>query len=136
MPAKKKAAVNKSAKKAVKPEKKKPNPKKKEPPKKDAKKKAAKIEKPQPLISIPIAPPPRPEPEMEIHMGPMKDCDHCDATGKCAAGQPYDKGYNQMFGSKIRLTSCIECLEAAGEHHNSKKLVTCSFCKGSGKVPE
>ena len=63
-----------------------------------------------------------------------KECDHCLGTGKCTAGEPYDKGHHQMFDSKVFLTSCIDCLEAAGEHRNSKKLVKCHFCDGTGKV--
>lgn len=66
---------------------------------------------------------------------PQKDCEHCEGTGKCAAGEPYDKGHHQMFGSRVRLTSCIECLDAAKEHRNSKKLVTCRICGGTGKMP-
>jgi hypothetical protein len=64
----------------------------------------------------------------------QKGCEHCAGTGKCAAGEPYDKGHHQMFGSKVRLTSCAECLEALGEHRNSKKLVACRICRGTGKV--
>jgi hypothetical protein len=62
------------------------------------------------------------------------DCEHCDATGICAAGTPYDKSRGQMFGAKIRMTSCVDCLQAAGEHRNSKKLVNCRECDGDGKV--
>ncbi len=64
----------------------------------------------------------------------QKECEHCLGTGKCTAGEPYDKGHHQMFGSKVILTSCMVCLEAAGEHTNSKKLVKCRVCDGSGKV--
>ena len=64
----------------------------------------------------------------------LVDCTHCDGTGKCAAGQPYDKMHHQGVFARVRLTSCLECLEAAGEHRNSKKLVDCRFCKGTGKV--
>ena len=64
----------------------------------------------------------------------MKDCEHCEGIGKCTAGEPYDKGHHQMFGSKVMLTSCMECLEASGEHGNSKKIVACRVCKGTGKV--
>jgi hypothetical protein len=39
-----------------------------------------------------------------------------------------------MFGAQVRLTSCPECLQAAGEHTNSKKLVTCRICGGDGQV--
>jgi hypothetical protein len=66
---------------------------------------------------------------------PQEECEHCEGRGKCSAGEPYDPGHHQSFAPKIRLTSCIECLEAAGEHHNSKKLVVCHVCGGTGKVP-
>ena len=66
----------------------------------------------------------------------LVDCTHCDATGTCAAGQPYDKSHHQGIFNKVILTSCQECLVAAGESHNSKKLVDCRFCKGTGKVPK
>jgi hypothetical protein len=65
---------------------------------------------------------------------PMKDCEHCDGIGKCTDGEPYDKGHHHLFGSKVMLTSCADCLEAGGEHRNSKKIVACRFCKGTGKV--
>jgi hypothetical protein len=65
---------------------------------------------------------------------PEKECEHCLGAGKCTAGEPYDKGHHKVFGSKLVLTSCLDCLEAAGEHANSKKLVACNVCKGTGKV--
>ena len=64
----------------------------------------------------------------------MKECEHCEGIGKCTGGEPYDKGHHQMFGSKVMLTSCMDCLEEAGEHGNSKKIVACRVCKGTGKV--
>ena len=64
----------------------------------------------------------------------LKECEHCQGVGKCTAGEPYDKGHHQMFGAKVMLTSCMDCLEAAGEHRNSKKIVQCRVCKGTGKV--
>lgn len=64
----------------------------------------------------------------------LKECEHCLGTGKCTAGEPYDKGHHQMFGSKVILTSCFACLEAGGEHHNSKRLVKCRVCGGTGNV--
>ncbi len=67
---------------------------------------------------------------------PQKDCEHCEGNGKCTLGEPYDPGHHQSFGAKIRLTSCMDCLEAAGEHHNSEKLVKCRICGGTGKVPQ
>ncbi len=64
----------------------------------------------------------------------LKDCEHCEGIGKCTAGEPYDKGHHQMFGSKVILTSCPDCLESAMEHRNSKKIVACRICHGTGKV--
>jgi hypothetical protein len=70
----------------------------------------------------------------EKHDVARKECEHCLGTGKCTAGEPYDKGHHQVFGSKVILTSCVDCLEAAGEHSNSKKLVFCRICGGTGEV--
>jgi len=87
-----------------------------------------------------IVPIPEPQPEPVIEKKPEKPkkqgirCEHCDGTGVCAAGSPYDKSHGQMFGAKVRLTSCTECLLVAGEHKNSKKLVDCRFCGGDGEV--
>jgi len=64
----------------------------------------------------------------------MKECGHCEGVGKCVAGEPYDKGHHQVFGAKMIMTSCQDCLDAAGEHRNSKKLVKCRICGGAGKV--
>jgi hypothetical protein len=83
-----------------------------------------------------------PQPKPEIKKPPAKpqkeklgiDCEHCEGTGVCAAGTPYDKSHGQMFGVRLRMTSCVECLLAAGEHRNSKKLVECRICGGDGKV--
>ncbi len=145
MPAKKKSAAKKEVKKkaaAKKPiEKKKPVKKAKVP--KPAPKPAPKPTIPKrieerPILTSPIVAKPvpaKPAYDPSTYDGPTKECDHCDGTGKCAAGEPYDKGHHQMFGSQIRLTSCPECLVAGGEHHNSKKLVDCRFCVGTGKVP-
>ncbi len=91
----------------------------------------------QPKIQAAIqAPPPAPamekkpeEPKREKLGVP---CDHCDATGICAAGEPYDKTHGQAFGTKPRITSCMECLLKTGEHKNSKKLVNCRICGGDG----
>lgn len=144
--AKKKGAVKKAAKKvSPKAQPKKAVPKKavkKAPPKKPAAK-----EKPVVVKEIMKAPP-RPAPVLEEKIEVAKapeppkpkppklgiDCEHCDATGICAAGTPYDRSHGQMFGAKVRMTSCPECLEAAGEHSNSKKLVKCRICDGDGKV--
>jgi hypothetical protein len=103
-------------------------------------KKPAKAEKkpaPQPIAPAPprkieIASPPQPP----IDPKDLVDCTHCDVTGTCAAGQPYDKAHHKGVFNKMRLTSCQECLVASGESHNSKKLVDCRFCKGTGKVPK
>jgi hypothetical protein len=133
MPAKKKAAGK--MKKA---------PAKKAVPKKKAKqastKKESPVKKAVPLKTI-VPPPARiPEP-LDTHLGehheetgPMVECEHCLGAGKCTAGEPYDKGHHQMFGAKLILTSCFDCLESAGEHRNSKKLVACRICDGRGMV--
>jgi hypothetical protein len=78
-------------------------------------------------------------PPVKIPEKPKKEkkgipCQHCDATGVCAAGKLYDKSRGMVFGSKTRLTSCYECLAKAGEHKNSKKLVDCRLCDGDGKI--
>ena len=67
---------------------------------------------------------------------PQKDCEHCEGTGKCTAGEPYDPGHHQSVTPQVRLTSCVDCLSAAGEHGNSKKIVVCRICGGTGKVQE
>lgn len=131
--AKKKVAKKKAARKAA---KKKIH--KKVAPKKKVREKAfperPESEKPT------MAEPPPPEPVVEKPPEKPKkeklgiDCEHCEGTGICAAGTPYDKSHGQMFGAKIRMTSCIDCLLAAGEHKNSKKLVKCRICEGDGKV--
>lgn len=131
--AKKKVAKKKAARKAA---KKKIH--KKVAPKKKVREKAfperPESEKPT------MAEPPPPEPVVEKPPEKPKkeklgiDCEHCEGTGICAAGTPYDKSHGQMFGAKIRMTSCIDCLLAAGEHKNSKKLVNCRICEGDGKV--
>jgi hypothetical protein len=86
---------------------------------------------------IPIRPTTPRDLHIEEHheeTGPRVECEHCLGAGKCTAGEPYDKGHHQMFGAKLILTSCFDCLEAAGEHRNSKKLVACRVCGGSGMV--
>lgn len=146
MPAKKKAKKP-ARKKAVKKAATKKKATKKKTAKKASKKKTAKKTAPK-LAAIfkkrkqeePVAVEPPPEPAVEKPPEKPKkeklgiDCEHCDATGICAAGTPYDKSRGQMFGAKIRMTSCIDCLLAAGEHRNSKKLVNCRLCDGDGKV--
>jgi hypothetical protein len=139
MPAKKKAAA-KTAKKA---------PAKKAAPKQTAKKASPKKESPvKKAIPKKVVPPrvfepaPRKAPaHIETHLeehheetGDMIECEHCLGAGKCTAGEPYDKGHHQMFGAKLILTSCFDCLEASGEHRNSKKLVGCRVCGGRGRV--
>jgi hypothetical protein len=73
-------------------------------------------------------------PELHADTSAKVECQHCMGAGKCTAGEPYDKGHHQVFGAKLILTSCFDCLEAAGEHRNSKKLVFCRLCEGSGMV--
>jgi len=70
----------------------------------------------------------------EVREATQRECDHCQGVGKCTAGEPYDKGHHQMFGARVMMTSCVDCLEAAGEHRNSKKLVACRICGGTGKM--
>jgi len=123
MPAKK-VAKKKAVKKAA--------PKKAAPPKTKTKKTVPKKTATPRVTSKPIH---MPDPEDDfLSDGPMKECEHCDGIGRCTAGEPYDKGHHQMFGAKLMLTSCPVCLEASGEHKNSKKLVGCSFCKGTGQI--
>ncbi len=143
MPAKKKAkttkkktAVKKTAKKVAKKAVKKSAPKKAAQ-KKTVPKKPLKKPKTKPVVEKKIVVPPPPEPAPPPPPPKKKlgiDCDHCDATGICAAGTPYDKSRGQTFGAKTRMTSCAECLDIAGEHKNSKKLVKCRLCDGDGKV--
>jgi hypothetical protein len=145
MPAKKKTKKS-AAKKAVKKAATKKKATAKKAAKKTTKKKAAKktskiatiFKKPKPEEPVAVKPPAEPvvekPPEKPKKEKSGIDCEHCDATGICAAGTPYDKSHGQMFGAKIRMTSCIECLLAAGEHRNSKKLVNCRLCDGDGKV--
>jgi hypothetical protein len=140
MPAKKKAAAKKTAKKA---------PAKMATPKKTAKKVSPKQESPVKKAAPKKAAPPRvlePAPQripkpIETHLeehheetGDMVECEHCLGAGKCTAGEPYDKGHHQVFGAKLIMTSCFDCLEATGEHRNSKKLVGCRICSGRGLV--
>mgnify|MGYP000110391872 CR=1 FL=1 len=66
----------------------------------------------------------------------LVECSHCEGTGKCAKGHPYDKGRHQGLFADFRLTSCFECLDAAGESRNTKKLIVCRICHGTGKVPK
>jgi hypothetical protein len=131
----KKAVKKKTAKKAVKKKAVKKKAAKKPVAPKIGKKVAKKPEvkeKPETIRPMEPPPPPPPPPKPKQKLG--IDCEHCDATGVCAAGTPYDKSHGQMFGAKVRVTSCIDCLLAAGEHKNSKKLVSCRVCDGDGKV--
>jgi hypothetical protein len=143
MPGKKKAAQKPAAKKT---------PTKKAAKKSDKKavKKVAPAKKPAPKKAVPhqavpqrvIEPAPMRAPapiqeQVEEHQEDttgMVECDHCLGAGKCTAGEPYDKGHHHVFGAKLILTSCFDCLEAAGEHRNSKKLVACRICGGRGLV--
>lgn len=127
---KKKAAVKKTAKKAVKKSAPKKATKEKTVPKKPVKKPKAKPAVEKMVVTPPEPAPPPPPPKKKLGI----DCDHCDATGICAAGNPYDRSRGQTFGAKVRITSCVECLEEAGEHKNSKKLVKCRLCDGDGKI--
>jgi hypothetical protein len=141
MPAKKAAA-----KKTGKPAKTKAKPKAASKPK--PKTKPAKIVSPKPKKQFEkkpvIAPTPKPKPvfvpapiappEPPIDPKDLIECEHCDGTGKCAAGQPYDKSHHQGIFGKLILTSCMDCLVASSESHNSKKMVDCRFCRGTGKV--
>jgi hypothetical protein len=150
MPAKKKAKRKVKKKAAEKKVRGKAGTKKKST-KKAAKKKSPKTggkkESPKKKLSTPVSrepvvvsEPPKPEPAIEMPPDKPKkeklgiDCEHCEGTGVCAAGTPYDKSHGQMFGAKVRMTSCVDCLLAAGEHRNSKKLVNCRICEGDGKV--
>ena len=148
MPEKKKTSVKKTANKKTaakkKVSKKAPAKKtvKKTAPKKAVKKKVAKKKAVKKAVEKREKIEPKPEPQAKpvIEKKPEKPkkkgipCEHCDGTGVCAAGSPYDKTHGQMFGAKVRLTSCQECLQAAGEHSNSKKLVDCRICGGDGEV--
>lgn len=120
MPAKKKAALKKIAKKTA---------TKKAAAKKATPKKAA----PKKAMPPKAVPKKVEEPELKPEVT-LKECEHCRGVGKCTAGEPYDKGHHRMFGAKVMLTSCFDCLEAAGEHRNSKKIVKCRICGGTGKV--
>jgi len=148
MPAKKKASPKKATKKKTAAKKK---ATKKAAPKKAVKKAVVKkkavkktpakkqVKKPAPAKPIEKkAPPPQPvivkKPEKVKKPKQGIPCDHCDATGVCAAGSPYDKSRGQLFGAKTRITSCVECLHEAGEHKNSKKLVDCRLCDGDGEI--
>jgi hypothetical protein len=115
MPAKKKAALKKIAKKT------------------SAKKAATKKATPKKAAPKKAIPKKVEEPELKSEVN-LKECEHCRGVGKCTAGEPYDRGHHQMFGAKVMLTSCFDCLEAAGEHRNSKKIVKCRICGGTGKV--
>ncbi len=66
--------------------------------------------------------------------GKTVECEHCRGVGKCTYGDLYDQGRHQGVFAQNRLTSCKACLDVAGKTPNSKKLVTCSLCGGSGEV--
>jgi hypothetical protein len=133
MPAKKQPAKKKvrkpQAKKAAARKPSKPSPKKK----KTIPAIAAprRVEKPQEIRPLEVK-----EAELPVQQDDSAkiECEHCLGAGKCTAGEPYDKGHHQVFGSKVMMTSCFECLESSGEHRNSKKLVACRVCGGSGMV--
>jgi len=64
----------------------------------------------------------------------MMECSHCLGAGKCTAGEIFDKDRHQSLFQEQRMTSCPDCLTAAGRAPNSKKLVACSICQGTGEV--
>ena len=164
--AKKKAAPKKktAAKKKASPKKKAVSAKKKATKKKATAKKAvskpkAAAKKVTPIEEVPVIPPPPPPMEMPsggqetsegdqelptIEPEPsappidveMVECEHCLGVGKCTTGDVFDKDRHQSIFQEPRLTSCPDCLEAAGKARNSKKIVVCRFCKGTGKVPK
>jgi hypothetical protein len=103
-------------------------PAKKAAPKKVARKTSPKKAAPRKIVPRKVE---EPEPKPDVN---LKECEHCQGVGKCTAGEPYDKGHHQTFGARVMLTSCFDCLEAAGEHRNSKKIVQCRICGGIGKV--
>lgn len=100
------------------------------------------VEEVKPVVETPVDLP-RPEPvnieskpEQPAEVSPKElvDCSHCDATGICAAGNPYDRDRHQGLFRQDLLTSCHECLEAAGKSRKVKKMVSCRFCNGTGKA--
>lgn len=141
MPAKKKASPKKAVKKAAPQKAVKKATAQKKVAKKVVKKAAAKKQAKKPVLLKPIEKKAMP-PALVIVKKPEKvkkpkqgiPCDHCAATGVCAAGAPYDKSRGQLFGAKTRLTSCVECLHEAGAHKNSKKLIACRLCDGDGEI--
>jgi len=148
MPAKKKApkkAVKKVAKKAAaKPTGKSANKTaKKAAPKKAVRSKPAKAPAKKQAIATRIVEPVIPQPALPVFPVPPPEptepkeyieCEHCLGVGKCSAGSPFDRGHHQALFREDILTSCQECLMAAGKALNSKKLVACRICSGSGKV--
>jgi hypothetical protein len=151
MPPKKKAAAKKKAgaKKKVAP-KKKAVPKKKPVAKKKpaTKKKTVAKKKAEPPKPVMVSKEPAiievekkaeiltPVPETPVDRTPkeMVECSHCLGAGKCTAGEVFDKDRHQNLFQEQRLTSCHECLASAGESRNSKKLVPCRICGGTGLV--
>ena len=137
--AKKKAVKQKAAAKAKAPARKKAQVKKETPARKKmaAKKPAVdqKTEMPsvKPEAILPTEEKPEAKPETTRE---MVECPHCGGVGKCTYGEIYDMDRHQTLFAEQRLTSCTACLEAAGKPHNSKKLVACRICKGSGQVPK
>jgi hypothetical protein len=135
--AKKAAAktTGKSAKKGVR----KAAPKKavrSKPPKAPAKKQVLAPEVVEPVVpqvEAPVFPVPAPEPE-PIEPKEYIECEHCLGVGKCSGGSPFDRGHHQGLFREDILTSCPDCLLAAGKALNSKKLVACRICGGTGKV--
>jgi hypothetical protein len=142
-PAKKKADVKQSKKKAV-ANKKAPEKKKVVAKPKPVEKKNVPMPQAPPIAAIKpavpekaVPPPPvnTPEPEpVSTEPKEMMECPHCQGVGKCTYGDTYDKDHHQGLFQERMLTSCGDCLEGAGKARNSKKIVACRFCKGTGQV--
>ena len=127
MPAKK--SVKKAAGKA----KKKAAPKKKAAAKQKATSKAKSVAKKKAPVKDKSKPKQAAKP-VATPKKEMVECPHCLGTGRCTAGDIFDKDRHQGLFQEQLLTSCIECLTAAGKPRNSKKLVVCRICNGTGEV--
>lgn len=76
----------------------------------------------------------KPEGTLERTPKELVECSHCLGAGKCTAGEIFDRDRHQNLFQQQRLTSCLECLASAGKSRNSKKLVPCRICGGTGRV--
>jgi hypothetical protein len=123
-PASKKTASRKKTVSAKKPTAKKKPAAKKEPVKIDE----PKMQKPV-ATEAPSVEQPAPRADVE-----MVECSHCQGVGKCTFGDTYDKDRHQSIFQEQILTSCVDCLVAAGKARNSKKIVACRICGGTGQV--